>query len=280
MTTLANKTLFISGASRGIGKAIALRAAADGANIVIAAKTDTPHARLEGTIHSAAAEVEAAGGKALALVVDIRHEEQVQSAMAKAAEVFGGIDILVNNASAIALSDTPSTVMKRFDLMHQVNVRGTFVCTQAALPYLEKAQNPHVLTLCPPISLEPRWFAQHLAYTMSKFGMSMCVIGHAAEFAKRKIAVNGLWPRTTIATAAIEMLMGQSAAKHSRKPEIVADAAHWILTQPSDSITGQLLIDEDVLKRAGVADFSAYANDPTATLYPDLFLELDGSTSK
>ncbi len=273
MRTLQGKTLFITGASRGIGKAIALRAARDGANVVIAAKTDVPNPKLPGTIHSAAEEVERAGGHALAIACDIRDEEQVRAAVARAAERFGGIDVLVNNASAIYLADTPSTPMRRWDLMHGVNVRGTFLCTQACLPWLERAPNPHVLVLSPPLSLKPRWFAPHVAYSIAKYGMSLCVLGMAEEFRDRGIAVNALWPRTVIATAALNLLGGEDTARHGRTVEIVADAAHAVLTRPSRGTTGQFLIDEDVLRAEGVTDFARYAVDPGAELLPDLFVD-------
>jgi citronellol/citronellal dehydrogenase len=272
MASLAGKTLFITGASRGIGLAIALRAARDGANIVIAAKSGVPNPKLPGTIHTAAAEVEAAGGKALALQVDIREEEQVRAAVAQAAAHFGGIDIVVNNASAIWLAGTAETPMKRFDLMHQVNTRGTFLVTQTCLPYLQKAENPHVLMLSPPPNLEPRWFSPHTAYTIAKYGMSLCVLGMSAEFASAGIAVNALWPRTVIATAAIGMIEGVSA-EHCRKPEIVADAAREMLIRPARSYTGHFAIDEDILREAGVLDFDAYAVKPGEALLPDLFLD-------
>lgn len=262
MSSLKNKTLFITGASRGIGKAIALKAARDGANIVIAAKTETPHPKLPGTIHTAAEEIEAAGGRALACAVDIRQEEQVLQAVEKAAKHFGGIDILVNNASAISLSSTLETDMKRYDLMHQVNVRGTFLCSKACLPYLKKSDNPHVLNLSPPLSLLPKWFAPHVAYTMAKYGMSLCVLGMAEEFKKDGIAFNAVWPKTTISTAAIlNIVGGQEMARRSRLPAIVADAAYWILTQKSKEVTGQFFIDEEVLKKIGVSDFSKYKAD-------------------
>src|SRR5687767_2037450 len=248
MTSLKGKTLFITGASRGIGKAIALRAAREGANIVIAAKTTEPHPKLPGTIYTAKAEVEAAGGKALALVVDIRFEDQIADAVQKAVEHFGGIDVLVNNASAISLTGTLETPMKRFDLMHGINTRGTFACSQACIPHLAKAENPHILNLSPPLNMEARWFAPHVAYTMAKFGMSMCVLGMAEELKGQGIAVNALWPRTVIATAAVQNLLGGDATvRRSRKPEIMGDAAHWILTQPSRELTGKFLIDDDVL---------------------------------
>ena len=271
MTTLAGKTLFITGASRGIGKAIALRAARDGANIVIAAKSDVANPKLPGTIHSAAAEVEAAGGKALALKVDVREEDSVVDAMAKAAAHFGGIDILVNNASAIYLASLADTPMKRFDLMHQVNMRGTFLCTQAALPYLKKSDNPHMLVLAPPPSLDPKWFAPHLAYTLAKMGMSFCVLGMAPDLKRDGIAVNALWPRTIIYTAALAMIPGVNA-DNCRTPEIMADAAHAVLTRNARDGTGQFLIDDEVLAQAGITDLDRYAVKPGQPLLPDLFL--------
>jgi citronellol/citronellal dehydrogenase len=272
MGTLAGKTLFITGASRGIGLAIALRAARDGANIVIAAKSGVPNPKLPGTIHTAASAVEAAGGNALALQVDIREEDQVRAAAAQAAERFGGIDIVVNNASAIWLAGTADTPMKRYDLMHQVNTRGTFLVTQSCLPYLKQAANPHVLMLSPPPNLDPKWFAPHTAYTIAKYGMSLCVLGMSAEFAPLGIAVNALWPRTVIATAAIGMIDGVKP-EHCRKPEIVADAAHAILIRPARSHTGQFLIDEEILRRSGVNNFDNYAVSPGVPLLPDLFLD-------
>ncbi|MFA5911672.1 MAG: NAD(P)-dependent oxidoreductase [Vicinamibacterales bacterium] len=274
--TLRNRTLFITGASRGIGHAIALRAAADGANVVIAAKTTAPHPKLPGTIHTAAADVERAGGHALAVAVDIRDEAQVEAAIAAAVERFGGIDILVNNASAISLTATLDTPMKRFDLMHQVNTRGTFMCTQKALPHLAKSSNPHVLNLAPPLqsTLQAKWFAPHVAYTMAKYGMTLCVLGMAEEFRAQGIAVNALWPRTTIDTEAIRLIAGQAARKHARSPQIMADAAHWVLTQPSRALTGQFLIDEEVLRGAGVTDLSRYrgADVRDEDLMPDFFV--------
>ncbi len=273
MSTLNGKTLFITGASRGIGKAIALRAARDGANIVIAAKTTEPHPKLAGTIYTAAEEIEAAGGKALPVKVDIRFEEEVRAATEQAAATFGGIDILVNNASAIFLAKTPDTPMKRFDLMHQVNVRGTFLCSQVCLPYLQQADNPHILNLSPPLNMDPKWFKKHGAYTMAKYGMSMCVLGMATEFESDGIAVNALWPRTTIATAAVRNLLGGEAMiQSSRTPAIVADAAHWILTQPSASCTGHFFLDEEVLEKAGITDLTPYAVDPSVPLMRDLFV--------
>jgi citronellol/citronellal dehydrogenase len=272
MSSLAGKTLFITGASRGIGLAIALRAARDGANIVIAAKSNVPNPKLPGTIHSAATQVEAAGGKALALQVDIREESQVRAAAAQAAEHFGGIDIVVNNASAIWLAGIAETPMKRFDLMHQVNTRGTFLVTQSCLPYLKQAANPHVLMLSPPPNLDPKWFAPHTAYTIAKYGMSLCVLGMSAEFAEAGIAVNALWPRTVIATAAIAMIDGVQV-EHCRKPDIVADAAHALLMRPAREYTGHFAIDEEILREAGMVDFQSYAVEPGATLLPDLFLD-------
>jgi len=278
MSTLAGKTLFISGASRGIGLAIALRAARDGANIAIAAKTVAPHPKLAGTIHTAAAEIERAGGKALPLAVDIRDETTVQDAVAQTVSRFGGIDILVNNASAISLTGTLATPMTRFDLMFGVNVRGTFLCSQACLPHLTQAaatgRNPHILTLSPPLSLRPQWFKDHVAYTIAKYGMSMCVLGMAEEFRAAGVAVNALWPRTVIATAALAMIPGMTGRlDNCRKPEILADAAHAILTRPAGEATGNFYIDEEVLASEGVTDFGAYAVKPGAPLLPDLFLD-------
>ena len=272
MPDLNGKTLFISGASRGIGLAIALRAARDGANIAIAAKSAEPHPKLPGTIYSAAEEIEAAGGKALPLVVDIRDEDRVAEAVAETASAFGGIDICVNNASAINLTGTLETPMKRFDLMHGVNARGTFCVSQACLPHLLKADNPHILNLSPPLSMRPHWFKNHTAYTMAKYGMSMCVLGMAAEFADAGVAVNALWPRTVIATAALAMIPGVKT-DHCRKPEIVADAAHAILTTPSRERTGQFLIDDEVLAEAGISDLDGYAVKPGMPLLPDFFLD-------
>ena len=273
MTNLKGKTLFISGASRGIGLAIALRAAKDGANITIAAKTAEPHPKLPGTIYTAAEEIEKAGGKALPLVCDIRDENQIAGAVAKTVEKFGGIDILVNNASAISLTGTLATPMKKFDLMFSINVRGTYACSQACIPHLKKAKNPHILTLSPPLNMEARWFAPHVAYTMAKFGMSMCVLGMAEELRPDGIAVNALWPRTVIATAAVNNLLGGEATmRGSRKPEIMADAAYAILTKPSRELTGNFFVDEDVLRKEGVTDFAQYQYVAGATLLPDFFL--------
>lgn len=272
-TTLANKTLFVTGASRGIGKAIGLRAARDGANVVIAAKTVRPRSKLPGTIHTAAEEIEAAGGKALPLAVDIRHEDRVRAAIDEAVATFGGIDVLVNNAGALSLTGTMATTMKRFDVMHQVNTRGAFLCSQACIPHLEKAENPHILNIAPPINLEVRWFAPHAAYSISKYGMSLCVLGMAEEFKPQGIAVNALWPRTIIATAAVQNLLGGEASmRRSRKPEIMGDAAHVILTNPSREFTGNFCLDEDVLREHGVTDLDGYAVEPGGDLMPDLFL--------
>jgi citronellol/citronellal dehydrogenase len=274
--TLKGQTLFITGASRGIGHAIAMRAALDGANIVIAAKTTEPHPKLPGTIYTAAADIERAGGKALPIAVDIRDEAQVEAAVAAAVERFGGIDILVNNASAISLTGTLETPMKRFDLMHQINTRGTYLCSQKAIPHLLKSGNPHILNISPPIHAitEAKWFAPHVGYTMAKFGMSLCALGMAEEFRERGIAVNALWPKTTIDTEAIRLIAGEEARKKTRTPAIVADAAHWILTQPSRELTGQFFIDEDVVRRGGVADLSIYRHPGVAEedLTPDFFL--------
>lgn len=274
MSNLAGKTLFITGGSRGIGLAIAKRAAADGANVTIAAKTSEPHAKLAGTIHSAAEEIVAAGGKALACQVDIREEEQVQAAVEKTVETFGGIDILINNASAISLTPTLHTDMKRYDLMHQVNTRGTFLTSKICVPYLKKSDNPHVLNLSPPLNMDSKWFAPHVAYTMAKFGMSMCVLGMAEEYRKDGIAFNALWPRTAIATAAIEnVLGGAQALKSCRKVEIMSDAAHIILTKKASEFSGNFCIDDETLASVGITDLDQYAVDPSVTLLPDFFVE-------
>jgi citronellol/citronellal dehydrogenase len=272
-TTLAGKTLFITGASRGIGLAIALRAARDGANVAVVAKTKDPHPKLPGTVYSACEDIEKAGGKALACITDIRSEDQVAEAVKRTVETFGGIDILVNNASAIQLTRTPETPMKRFDLMHQINTRGTYVCTQTCIPYLRRAHNPHVLTLSPPLNIEPRWFGPHVAYSLAKYGMSLCVLGHAEELKDDGIAVNALWPRTVIATAAVRNLLGgDEAMRRSRKPEIMADAAYVILTRPSRSFTGNFCIDDDVLRSAGITDLEQYSCIPGSELAPDFFV--------
>jgi citronellol/citronellal dehydrogenase len=274
VNTLQGRTIFITGASRGIGKAIGLRAARDGANVVVAAKTVEPHPKLPGTIHTAAEEMEEAGGRALACQMDIRFEEQVRDAVERAAETFGGIDILVNNASAIYLAGTLETPMKRFDLMHQINVRGTFLTSQVCLPYLKESSNPHILNLAPPIPEEPRWWAKHLAYTLAKVGMSHCVLGMAEELREDGVGVNALWPRTTIATAAVRNLLGgEEMVRRSRQPEILADAARAILVRDASECTGNFYIDEDVLAEEGVTDLAPYAVDPDAELATDLFLD-------
>ena len=274
--SLSGKTLFITGASRGIGREIALKAAADGANIVIAAKSAEPHPKLEGTIFSVAAEVEAAGGKALALQLDVRDEQAVAAAMAQAAEHFGGIDALVNNAGAIKLVGVEKLEPKRFDLMYQINTRAVMVCSQAALPYLKKSAGGHIINLSPPLNLDAKWFAQHGPYTVTKYGMSMLTLGMSEEFKKYGISVNSLWPKTMIATAAIEFELGsRDAFKRARTPAIMADAAHAILASQGRSITGRLLIDEDILRERGVTDFEQYRFDPAGgSLVPDLFVDL------
>ena len=271
MTDLRGKTLFITGASRGIGLAIALRAARNGANVVVAAKSVVANPKLPGTIHSAAAAIEAAGGRALPIQCDIREEEQVRAAVAQTIETFGGIDMLVNNASAIWLRGTLDTPMKRFDLMQQVNARGSFLCAQACLPELLKSANPHILTLAPPPSLDPKWWAPHTGYTLAKMGMSLVTLGLAAEFGPQGVAVNALWPRTIIATDALNMIPGIDI-RRCRKPDIVADAAHAILTMPSRGINGRFVIDEEILRERGVTDFEHYAVEPGQPLLPDLFL--------
>lgn len=271
--SLKNKTLFITGASRGIGLAIALRAAKEGANIAIAAKTSEPDPRLPGTIYTAAEEIEKAGGKALPLQVDIRNDEQVFKAVEKTAQTFGGIDILVNNASAISLTGTLNTPMKRFDLMHSINLRGTYLVSATCIPYLLKAANPHILNLSPPLNMEERWFKNHVAYTMAKYGMSMCVLGMAGEFRKQGVAVNALWPRTAIATAAVKNLLGgEEMIKGSRKPEIIADAAYIILTKESRSYTGNFAIDDEILASAGITNLEQYSVSPGTPLVPDFFI--------
>jgi citronellol/citronellal dehydrogenase len=274
--SLAGKTLFITGASRGIGLAIALRAARDGANIAIAAKTVTPHPKLQGTIYTAAQDIERAGGKALPLAVDIRDEAVVQDALAKTAAQFGGVDIVVNNASAISLTPVAQTDMKRFDLMHQINARGTFVVSKTAIPYLTKSANPHILMMSPPLDMKEKWFAPHSAYSMAKFGMSMVVLGLAGELREQGIAVNALWPRTLIATAAVENLLGgQDMMKRGRKPQIVADAAYAIFAKPARQFTGNFVIDDTFLAANGVTDFEHYRVDPSQALVEDFFVPDD-----
>lgn len=273
---LAGKTLFITGASRGIGLAIALRAARDGANVAIAAKTTEPHPKLPGTIYSAAEAIEAAGGQALPLVVDVRDEEQVKAAVAQAAERFGGIDACINNASAINLAKSEAIELKRFDLIQQINMRGTFVVSRACIPYLRRSANPHILALSPPLTMRADWFAQHLPYTMSKYGMSMVMFGLAEELREAGIACNALWPRTTVATAAVEFALGGEAMmRQSRSPEIMADAAYAILCRPARSFSGNFVLDEDVLAAEGVSDFDRYRNDPSSALLPDIFVDPD-----
>ena len=273
MSSLKGKTLFITGASRGIGLAIGLRAAKDGANVAIAAKSAEPHKHLPGTIYTAAEEIEAAGGKALPLVVDVRDEDSVKAAVEKTAETFGGIDICVNNASAISLTGTEATEMKRYDLMHQINGRGTFLTSKTCIPYLKKAENPHVLMLSPPLDLSPKWFAGHTAYTIAKYNMSLCVLGMAAEFKNDGIAFNALWPRTAIATAAVKFALGGDAMMQaSRTPEILADAAHVIFTKPSKEFSGNFIIDDSFLHQNGVDDFEQYRVDPSKKLAPDFFV--------
>ena len=271
--TLEGKTLLVTGASRGIGKAIALRAARDGANIAVCAKTTEPDPRLPGTVYSAVDEINRAGGVGLACVTDLRNDEQVARAVEDTVARFGGIDVLVNNASAIHLTGTADTPMKRYDLMHTINTRGTFLASQLCLPHLKQSSNAHILNISPPLNMEPRWFAPHVAYTMAKYGMSMCVLGMAEEFKPFGIAVNALWPRTAIATAAVKNLLGgDDAIKCCRRPEIMADAAWTMITADSRSRSGEFLVDDDVLREAGVTDFDAYAVDPSAELMPDFFL--------
>jgi citronellol/citronellal dehydrogenase len=271
--SLKGKTLFITGASRGIGLAIGLKAARDGANVAIAAKTDTPHPKLPGTIHTAAREIEAAGGHALPLVVDVRDEESVKTAIERTVATFGGLDVVVNNASAIQLTPVTQTDMRRFDLMHQINARGTFVTSKHAIPHLEKAANPHILMLSPPLDMQEKWFAPYTAYTMAKFGMSLVVLGLAGELRSKGIAVNALWPRTTIATAAVKNLLGGDALMHrSRTPEILADAAYAVFNKPAKDFTGRFLIDDTFLAGEGVTDFDRYRVDPTQALQQDFFV--------
>jgi citronellol/citronellal dehydrogenase len=272
--SLQNKTVLITGGSRGIGKAIATRLAKEGANIAIAAKTTEPHPKLEGTIYTAAEEIEKLGVKALPLQCDIRYEDQIEAAVNKTVEAFGGIDILVNNASAISLTPTEQTDAKRFDLMTDIEIRGTFFICKTCIPHLKKSTNGHILNLSPPLNLNPKWFAQHLAYTISKYGMSMIVLGLAEELKQFKIAANALWPKTTIATAAVQNLLGGDfLMQMSRTPDIVAEAAYHILARPSTECTGNFFIDEDVLKQEGVADFEKYAVNPKQKLMTDIFLD-------
>jgi citronellol/citronellal dehydrogenase len=279
--TLRGKTLFITGGSRGIGLAIGLRAARDGANVVIAAKTAKPHPKLPGTIYTAAAEIEAAGGKALPLLVDVRDEEIVKNAIRKTVETFGGLDIVVNNASAISLTPTPETDMKRFDLMHDINTRGTFMVSKYAIPHLENSSNPHILMLSPPLDMEEKWFAPHVAYSLAKYGMSLCVLGLAGELRPKGIAVNALWPRTTIATSAIRNLLGgERIVQASRTPEIVADAAHAVFQKPAREFTGRFLIDDTFLSEEGVTNFEKYRVDPSVPLMPDFFVPDDSVPPK
>ncbi|MBI2382458.1 MAG: NAD(P)-dependent oxidoreductase [Gammaproteobacteria bacterium] len=276
--SLKGKTLFITGASRGIGLAIALRAARDGANVAIAAKTAEPHPKLPGTIYSAAQEIEQAGGRALPIVCDIRHEDQVAAAVAQTVQAFGGVDVCINNASAISLTGTLQTDMKRYDLMNQINARGTFLTGKYCIPHLRKAPNPHILTLSPPLDMKAKWFAPHVAYSMAKYGMSLCTLAWAEEFRKDGIAANSLWPRTTIATAAVTMIGGDPVLKKSRTPEIMADAAYAILTRPGRQFTGNFCIDDLVLWEAGVRDFARYAavpGTPDRELMPDFFVPDD-----
>ena len=276
--SLRGKTLFITGASRGIGLAIALRAARDGANVAVAAKTSAPHKHLPGTIFTAAEEIEKAGGKALPLQVDVRDEASVEAAVQATVAQFGGIDICVNNASAIQLTGTLNTEMKRYDLMNQVNARGSYLTSKVCIPHLKRADNPHVLMLSPPLDMSPRWFANHVAYSMAKFGMSMCVLGMAEEFRSAGIAFNALWPRTGIATAAIAFaLTGEQGMRHCRKPEIMADAAHAIFCKPARSFTGNFLIDDSFLYGEGVRDFEGYRVDPSQPLMPDFFVPVDAT---
>lgn len=272
MALFKNKTVFITGGSRGIGRSIALKLAQDGANIIIAAKTDTPHPTLPGTIHTVAAEIEAAGGKALPLKVDVRNEDEIAAAVQRAVNHFGGIDILVNNASAISLTGTLDTPMKRYDLMQTVNTRATFATSQACLPHLIKAENPHVLVLSPPLNMKPKWFSNHVAYTMSKYGMSMCVLGMAREFRNLGVAFNALWPVSVIATDAIKAIGRDLPLEMMRKPEIVADAAYEIFKRSSEECTGNFFTDEELLHAAGIVDFTSYAVKPGEELMPDFFL--------
>jgi citronellol/citronellal dehydrogenase len=275
MTDLKGKTLLISGASRGIGLAIGLRAARDGANVAVLAKTAEPHPNLPGTIYTAAEEIEKVGGKALPLVTDIRHEDQVAAAVDETVKAFGGIDICVNNASAIQLTNTLSTEMKRFDLMHSINARGTFMVSKYCIPHLEKSDNAHILSLSPPLDMNAKWFAGHVAYSLAKFGMSICMLGMAEELKPKGIAANALWPRTTIATAAVQNVLGEQLMRMSRTPEILADAAHLIFTKPAGEFTGNFVIDDTFLAEHGVSDFDKYRVDPTSKLQLDFFVPDD-----
>ena len=273
MKTLHGRTLFITGGSRGIGREIALRAARDGANVAIAAKTAEPHPKLQGTIHSVADEIRAAGGRALAIQLDVRDEAAIAAAIQATVDEFGGLDVLVNNASAISLTPTLATPAKRYDLMMSVNARATFLCSQAAIPHLRRSSNGHILTLSPPLNMDPKWFAGHVAYTMSKYGMSMCTLGMAEELKADGVAVNSLWPRTTIATAAIEVHFPEAVIRASRTAAIMADAAHVILTSEARTNTGNFHLDEDVLRAAGTMDFARYAVTPGVALFQDLFVD-------
>ncbi len=270
--SLKGKTVFITGASRGIGHAMAIRAARDGANVVVAAKTAEKHPKLPGTIHTAARDVEDVGGKALAVQMDIRFEDQIEAAVAAAVQTFGGIDVLINNAGAISLSRTTETDIKRFDLMFDINVRGVFAMSKACLPHLRKSQNPHILNISPPISMEPKWFKDHTAYTVSKYAMSMLAMGLAAENASPRVGVNALWPRTAIATSALKMASGPIDERHCRKPAIMADAAHAIVTRDAGSCTGNFFTDEQVMRQEGIDDLRAYAMEPGEPLFNDLFI--------
>lgn len=279
MNGLKDKVIFITGASRGIGKAIALKCAQDGANIAVVAKTKEPHPKLPGTVYTAVEDIEKAGGRAIPCIADIRFEEQVQAAVNATIDEFGSIDVLINDASAISITPTLQTTMKRFDLMFSVNVRGSFLCAKSCIPHLKKSENPHILNLSPPLNLDPKWFGNHLAYTMSKYGMSMCVLGMAEEFKKEGIGVNALWPRTTIATSAVKNLLGgDKTIRQSRTPEIVADAAYIIINKSSRECTGNFFIDDEVLIEEGITDLSKYSLVPGAKLLPDFFLYGGGQT--